>query len=888
MPELWQRCHTLPGRPASRRERSSREVAGRRAPAPRFFAAETTALEGTLLATLFAAPLMLGSVYPWAIAVLLALSVALALGLLVLPRLKDGPIPWFGLVLCAVVLLLAVQAIPMPAALATLLSPRAAETYRESLVPQAMRRFHPLSLDGPATGVELAKALVCAVVFAASFVLGRRERSRRRLCMALVGTGLLVALIGYGHRLANLDQLFGFYRFREVRPAFLTTLANKNNLAGLLCLCAPPALALALSTGERKRAMLWGVAYILMGAAIFLTLSRGGMIAFVLGQLLLAVLLPRSVASLGIRTALSVGSLLVAGYLALGELTGRLMTLAPELVGKEYKLQGIREASAMLLDYPLVGIGRGAFPTVGAHYLSIPLGTAEYVENETLQPLIDLGLPVGGLLLLGAVVLWFRAVRPHRPGPVTRNGFERSPLTAGLAAGLGSLFAQNQVDFSLEISGVAVPAMVALGLLAAEAESPSRRESPERSGPRAALVGAFALLFALPAAWGLWYGRQSWRSEVDDFARRATSAPRFAPLVNEAEPLLLRHPASFALPLALAERGLREKPPANGAALALHFADRALNLKPSNPGAHLVASQALAMLGRNEQSLLEARLYFEASQGDDRALREAIRRTPTLEDLLAAVPPTPEGMKALVKLLVEQQRESDALAVTESWIALAPDSEEAHRERGRALRAGGRLDESERELRRAVELQPEEPAAVAELAALLKDAHKLAEAREALQLGLLAQPGELRLSLDLATLELQSGRPEAAAAILRQARVVGPDERGKVLVLSGDVEDALGHGNRAFTLYDQAAALSPGSSAPWKAAAQLEKLSRFEEAQTYLKRLRAGVGPEAASQIDSRLNQDIEKAKEQRLARERAASERAHERLDVGRKGGAP
>jgi tetratricopeptide (TPR) repeat protein len=877
----------LSGRPSSRAENTSSIQGSQRDQPPALFAGETTVLALLLVAVLLAAPLMLGSVHRWAQGVLLALCVPLAIGLCLAPTLKFRAIPWFGVVLCACALFIGLQAIPLPSAWVRILSPNTAQTYRESLSPELLRRFHPLSLDGPATAVEVAKALVFAVVFAACVALGRREKVRRRLGMALVGTGLVVALIGYGHQVANLDRLFGFYRFKDVSPSFLSTLANKNNLAGLFCLCAPPALALALSTRERRRAILWGICYVLIGTAVFLTLSRGGMIAFVLGQLLFAVLLPRSVASLGVRAVLFTLALFIAGYLALGQLMGKLATLTSVAVTREHTFGAMIESLPMLRDFPLVGIGRGAFPNAGARYIDVPLGTAEYVENEILQPLIDLGWLMGGLLLVSASILWWKAVRPRLRRMANSRDVERSPLIAGLAAGLASLFVQNQVDFSMEIPGVAVPAVVALGLLSAEAYA-ARRSTRRGLHLQAGVIGAFALALAPAAAFGLWYGRHDWRFEVDAFSKRAAVAPDFPSIVEEANPLLRRHPASFVVPLALASRALRELPPSRGASLAIHFTNRALDLKPSSPDGHLVAAQALAALGHKDQSLLETRLYFEASGGDDRGLREAMNRFPALEDLMKAVPATTEGLRGLNRRLQERDRWADALFVAEAWRSLAPQSEEAHRECGRALKVAGRTEEAERELRQAVALAAEEPAAVAELATLLQETGRSSDSREVLSRGLLANPGDLRLSLDLAHLELRAGRPEAAAGALRQARVAGPVERGKVLELNGDVEGMLGHGNRAFSQYDQAAALAPGSSAPWKAVDQLERMSRFEEAQTYLRRLRVNASPEMAEQIDSRIGHDAQRGTEQRLSREGAAREAAQKPHEVEGEGGKP
>jgi tetratricopeptide (TPR) repeat protein len=156
-------------------------------------------------------------------------------------------------------------------------------------------------------------------------------------------------------------------------------------------------------------------------------------------------------------------------------------------------------------------------------------------------------------------------------------------------------------------------------------------------------------------------------------------------------------------------------------------------------------------------------------------------------------------------------------------------------------------------------------------------------ARAVLERGLLALPGQLQLSVALAQLEVGAGRPEAAAIVLRQARVQGAVERAKVLEISGDVEDALGHGNRAFALYDQAATLAPGSAAPWKAVSQLEKLSRFQEAQVYLGRLKINAGPELTAQLDARIELDAKKETALKLSREAALREAAHEGGEVGR-----
>ena len=60
-------------------------------------------------------------------------------------------------------------------------------------------------------------------------------------------------------------------------------------------------------------------------------------------------------------------------------------------------------ALQLVRDYPLTGIGRGAFGTVYPAYKTEPeLVTFTHLENEWLQAPVELGLPAG-LLLVGAL-----------------------------------------------------------------------------------------------------------------------------------------------------------------------------------------------------------------------------------------------------------------------------------------------------------------------------------------------------------------------------------------------------------------------------------------------------------------------------------------------------
>jgi hypothetical protein len=205
--------------------------------------------EGAVLALVFFCPLALGTVHLWAIAVMFGLAIAAALPLCLrgLPRPSRLQLLFFG-----IAAFIAFQRLPLPGWALHLLSPNTADLYKFSLsgLPDS-DRFHPLSLDPPSTSRELAKAIAYALTFLVAGTLARSRRRRRRLTAAVGLAGLIVAAIGFGHRLFDVPLLFGLPLFRYPASSLVTTFGNRNNAAGLFCLAAPILLALGMRGARR-------------------------------------------------------------------------------------------------------------------------------------------------------------------------------------------------------------------------------------------------------------------------------------------------------------------------------------------------------------------------------------------------------------------------------------------------------------------------------------------------------------------------------------------------------------------------------------------------------------------------------------------------------------
>jgi tetratricopeptide (TPR) repeat protein len=846
----------------------------------------TYAAEGLVAAAVFFCPLALGTFQLWSVASMLCLSCAALLTLALASR--GGallPLPAMALGLFCVAGYILLQRVPLPPGLLKLLSPQGAETWAFSLAGEAgATRWHPITLDGPASARELAKALAYACAFAAAYGLAGSRRAWRRFAAALAMAGLAVALIGYGHLLFNADRLFGQSIFNETALPFVTTFGNKNHAAGFLSLCAPVALGLALRGRSRRKQALWALCYVLTGVAVFLTTSRGGICAFAVAQVALAALLwvvrerPEEEAGFAGRRAEAAGRsigassrrpgkprsspqtavaaicaaalvLTVAGYLAYEPVVERLATVSSvKKVESDDKIVGFGQSLTLLRDFPLTGIGRGAFPTVGARYLTFSPQTAEYIEDEPLQAFADFGIPVGVALLALILATFGRAILRKEIGP----------LECGLAAGLLAVGLQNLVDFSLELGGVALPAVVALALLCRVPEG----EAAEAGGagwrlPRWATVaiasGSLALgLGALPAS------ARDWRSETNAFAL-ASAKLKAAELEPQGIAILERHPASFVVPLALADRYVAKRQPAH----ALHWLNRAMYFKPTLAAPHLAATAALAQLGRKDQALLEARLYFEASHGANEALSTLLPLYPKLEDLEGAVPVSAAGLLALSEFLQSRGGVEGAAAATRAGIALDARDPVLHRQLAALLLIQQKPIDAEVEARTSLALAPEAAPSFLTLSAVLsaKGEPKLAQA--VLLEGLHHAPGQRDLVMALVRLDLNLAQPEAAEAAIK---LMGPlstsPQRAELLSVQGDIYLAEGRLVKAEDAYQSAARLQPGAGYEWALAALFERQSRFGAAVQLLHRLEGGASGDAKAQLAARIAQDERRANE--------------------------
>ena len=453
-----------PRRRPQRRRRSTTEIGG-------------VISDSLLVLVVVGSVLAIGTVH---IPALLAVSAVALIGATLevrsLPR-----VPWPAVVLAALGLFSAFQALSLPAPWVSHLSPVAAGVWLRCLVPfgePALRTFS-LSVDATASIAEALKWLT----YAAVYVMALRTRARRGsawLTLLLFGCATLVALLTLVHGIVDLPELYGIYH-PDFTPGRWNVgpLLNSNNLAGyaILGLFAGGGLLLSDRSPVPRLALMVGVGVI--SATLFLSGSRAGVLSLLLAAGVALVWLMRA---RGARISLRG---LALGMMPLVTGVGIAFALGTENEARQLATLDVqRKVSVWLWSLPMIrehalfGVGRGAFESAFPKYR----GALDYdwsivvthAENFVVQWIAEWGVPVGACAVVVTLVYMLRQWY--------RSSGDR--LRFMVMTGLVALVFQNLADLGLEVPALVIAAVVALAACEGSMPAPAGEET-KRLGTRA-------------------------------------------------------------------------------------------------------------------------------------------------------------------------------------------------------------------------------------------------------------------------------------------------------------------------------------------------------------------------------------------------------------------
>jgi O-antigen ligase/tetratricopeptide (TPR) repeat protein len=529
-------------------------------------------------------PLACGAVHRPVVFVVLILGTALALGSGVLGYRSRAELK-IGLALAVPLLFLliaAIQVVPIPWNLRARIDPAGSGLLELANLQGAQA----LSLDPPATLVELAKAAAALAVGLAALILSADRRFRFVSVGLVACAGLAALAIGLGQRAIFDDKIYGLFSTSRGLPN--GPFINPNHTAEFLELTAFAALAFSFSRTSRDGQRIWKVIAAVLAAGALSTLSRGSVLALGAGALTWLLLAPKSDEGEPLhRTRFATGliTLVVVVGIALGFGAEDLLArFAQSGAGREPRLDIWWSALKMIPAHP-AGIGLGAFARVFPVYRDFPSRVwFQFPENQPLGFLIEAGIP-GTLCMVAVCVL------------VVRHYFKnarRDRIEASLVAGLIAILAHNLTDFGLETLGVLLPfcaiACTIFGRQTKVLEDPVRQP----------VTGVFAVGSALSVLTAIVLLLSPSTRDFDQFLKAPISPPTRAAIRDAS----VAHPTDYLYALAAA----RLEPTGPTAASAgLRMLNRAILLCPTCPEGHAEAARHLWKVGRRPQALLEWR-----------------------------------------------------------------------------------------------------------------------------------------------------------------------------------------------------------------------------------------------------------------------------------------
>ncbi|MBI1737072.1 MAG: O-antigen ligase family protein [Candidatus Rokubacteria bacterium] len=337
------------------------------------------------------------------------------------------------------------------------------------------------------TTASLLLLLACAGVYYLVVHVSRRRRHLEMLVRLAFVAGVALAVVGLVDYFARDSSLVPW---TDSGHRVAATFVNPDHFAAWLNMVIFISLgyALALPAGthgrpgrplpaaSRRYAVFFGIT--VMAAALFLTLSRGAILSLIVGVATVVVALAmtgaarRMFAMLG---ALLAGVLIYAVSLGLGPVLSRF-----EQFGAARRWLIYTSTLPMLKDFPVLGIGLGAYEHISARYQPSALDPGDVLINaahsDWLQILVELG-PLGAVLVVYCVVrlgrdlvgvhLFGRGTCPVGGGAgewAQRNDPFSVRLALGAIAAVMSLAAHSAVDFSARMPANGMLAAAALGI----------------------------------------------------------------------------------------------------------------------------------------------------------------------------------------------------------------------------------------------------------------------------------------------------------------------------------------------------------------------------------------------------------------------------------------
>jgi len=450
------------------------------------------AIEWVLVALLAFAPFAFGAVDAWSeeIVILLAAIISV-LFCAKAATARHTSIVWTRacIPILVIIIVTAVQTVPLPVSLVRWISPNTvaqktellADLYGGAEVPPPSM---PISFYPYATRHDLRLVLAAAAVFVVAVSVFRRSDQIARLLFAVAVIGAGVAIVALAQDVVGNGRIY----WCVVSPQSTTLsgpFVNHSHYAQFMNLSMGAALSLifvkvheafggrkttpaavAEYLGSSEGRLIWSLcAMIVLGVAtIFVSLSRGGMVSLMIAGAFVALALSwrRSLRRSGwIMALMALGAFICVLYVGFDAVYERLGTLRDLNRAEGGRWQVVRDVAVAWTRFPVIGTGLGTHEVVYPMFdRSTSTATASHAENEYAQTAEETGVIGLAALSAFAVFVWrsyAKAVRAARV-PIRSAAY-------GLSFGLIAVMVHSLSDFGQHLPANAFLSVIFCALM---------------------------------------------------------------------------------------------------------------------------------------------------------------------------------------------------------------------------------------------------------------------------------------------------------------------------------------------------------------------------------------------------------------------------------------
>lgn len=306
---------------------------------------------------------------------------------------------------------------------------------------------------------KLAVAQFAALLLFFSLLLSLTTSVKRisRIVVLVTGFGFAFAFFSILQSVLSPERIYGIYEVKFAVP--FGSFVNRHTFAAFMemSICLPLGLVFAGAI-EKDKKLLYLTAIGLMGVALLLSGSRGGLVSIIAATVFLVFMTVDSKGTRGILVKVSMAVLLIGVFIAGAVLIGgesSLTRIAETAVARDISTSRFQIWSATLevirQNFPF-GAGFGAFSYAYTQFdPSSGFERVEQAHNDYLQVLADAGV-IGALI---GLYFLYRLFRIGFASVKVENRYRRG-VALGAFAGCVAVLVHSAFDFVLHITSVSI------------------------------------------------------------------------------------------------------------------------------------------------------------------------------------------------------------------------------------------------------------------------------------------------------------------------------------------------------------------------------------------------------------------------------------------------